>query len=62
MRILSYILMIVGIIVMYLFLFADEIGLGRSLAFGWNQQIGAVIGSIVLVIGAILGQIKRQSS
>ena len=62
MRILSYILMIVGIVVMYLFLFADEMGLGQSPAFGWNQQVGAVIGSITLVIGAILGQIRRQSS
>ena len=56
---LSRILMIVGIIVMYLFLFADEIGLGQSPAFGWDQQIGTVIGSIALIIGAILGQIKR---
>jgi len=56
---LSYILMIVGIIVMYLFLFADEIGLGQSPTFGWDQQIGTFAGSIALVVGAIMGQIRK---
>lgn len=57
-KLLSRILMVVGIVVMYVCLFADELGIGKTPEFGWYQQIGAFAGSIVLVIGAILGQIK----
>ena len=35
-------------------LFADSLGLGRSPGVGWKQTLGAVVGVLVVVVGAYL--------
>ncbi len=44
-----------GIILLILSLLADVLGVGGNLAvFGWKQILGAVVGVVVAVAGAVL--------
>jgi hypothetical protein len=48
------VLLVVGIVVLALSLFADPIGLGNSLSFGRDQILGTIAGVIVAVGGFVL--------
>jgi len=53
-KVLSFVIIGVGIIILLVSLFADVIGIGSSPGFGTKQAIGAVIGAIIGIIGFIL--------
>jgi hypothetical protein len=44
----------VGLLLLLIALFADSLGLGRSPGVGWKQTLGAVVGVLVVVVGAYL--------
>jgi hypothetical protein len=44
----------VGLLLILIAMFADTLGLGRSPGFGWRQTLGAVVGVLVVVVGAYL--------
>jgi hypothetical protein len=44
----------VGVLLVLIALFADPLGLGRSPGVGWRQTLGAVVGVLVVVVGAYL--------
>ncbi len=52
-KILAFLLLGVGVIILLISLFADLIGIGAP-GFGYKQGIGVVIGAIVGIIGLIL--------
>jgi len=47
-------LLAVGVIVLFVSLGADVVGLGEAGAFGYKQIIGTVVGVIVAVVGFVL--------
>lgn len=55
------ILIIIGIIVTYLCINADEVGLGQSAGQGMQQWIGTFIGATVFLVGTYLTGIKGKS-
>jgi hypothetical protein len=48
------ILLVVGVAVLLVSLAADPLGLGGNPIFGRNQMIGAVVGAVVAIVGAVL--------
>ncbi len=48
-----------GILLVVISAFADPLGLGRSLGFGWVQGLGVVIGALVILAGLYL---RRRAS
>ena len=44
----------VGLLLLLIALFADSLGLGRAPGVGWKQTLGAVVGVLVVVVGAYL--------
>lgn len=44
-------LMIVGVLLVLIALFADPLGLGRHPGFGWWQGLAAVVGVVVFMVG-----------
>ena len=54
-KVLSLVLLVVGIIILVVSLIADFIGIGRAPAgFGFKQILGTIIGAIVIIIGIVL--------
>lgn len=54
-RILSIVMIVVGLVLAVVSAFADKIGLGApGSTFGWKQLLGTVIGIAILIAGAIL--------
>jgi hypothetical protein len=51
---LSLILIVVGVIILLVSLFADQIGIGGYPGFGFKQMIGTIIGLVIIIIGLIL--------
>jgi multisubunit Na+/H+ antiporter MnhG subunit len=47
------ILLILGIVILFLSLLADFLGLGES-GFGYKQTTGTILGAIICVVGIIL--------
>ena len=47
-------ILVVGIVILVISLFADNIGIGDSPGFGRDQLIGSVVGAIATIIGVIL--------
>ncbi len=56
MRIVSFIMIGAGIIILLVSLLADFIGLGRYPGIGKNQAIGAIVGLLVLIAGIIFNR------
>jgi hypothetical protein len=44
----------VGVLLGLIALFADPLGLGRSVGFGWKQGLGVLIGVVVILAGFYL--------
>lgn len=47
-------LMVIGVIVLLVSLFADSLGIGGVPGFGYKQIAGAVVGVIVAIVGYVL--------
>jgi len=54
-------LMIVGILIVLIAAFADPLGLGRSLGFGWRQTLGVIVGALVILVGISLRRRTKPS-
>jgi hypothetical protein len=46
---LARLTIVVGALLVFISLFADQMGLGRSPGFGWRQILGIVIGALVIL-------------
>jgi hypothetical protein len=44
----------VGVLLVLIALFADPLGLGRSVGFGWKRGLGVLIGVVVILAGFYL--------
>ena len=53
-KILSTLLLLVGIVLLVVSVLADVIGIGRSPEFGYTQIGGVVLGAIVAILGWVL--------
>lgn len=53
-KVLSFVFIGVGIILLLVSLFADVIGIGGHPGIGTKQAIGAIIGAVIAIIGFIL--------
>ena len=47
-------ILVVGIVILVISLFADSIGVGDVPGFGIDQAIGSVVGAIVTAVGLFL--------
>lgn len=53
-KVLSYIIIGIGIVILLVSLLADLIGIGAHPGFGTKQAIGVLIGVVIGIIGFIL--------
>lgn len=51
---LSFILIVVGIIILLVSLLADVLGIGGYPGIGYKQILGAIAGAVISIIGFIL--------
>lgn len=51
---LSFILIVVGIIILLVSLLADVLGIGGYPGMGYKQILGAIAGAVISIIGFIL--------
>ena len=47
----SWLPLVVGIVLAFISIFADRIGLGAAPGFGWKQTLGLLVGSALFVLG-----------
>jgi uncharacterized membrane protein len=45
------VILVVGIVVTLLSVFADALGVGRTPGFGWKQSLGVIIGVVLIGLG-----------
>ena len=56
---IGFALIVLGVIVLVVSLLADVIGVGQyPSVIGWRQYLGAAIGFIIAVVGAVLAMRK----
>jgi hypothetical protein len=60
-KIISTLLVVVGIILLILSLIADKVGIGKNPEFGTLQITGVVAGAIMAIIGLILISKKKPA-
>ena len=53
-KMLNTAILVVGIVILVVSLFADIIGVGNSPGFGRDQAIGSIAGAIVTALGLLL--------
>jgi len=54
-KLISTLLIIGGLLIALVFIFADLLGVGGNLdAFGWKQITGTVVGVLVFLVGLLL--------
>ncbi len=58
MKTLGYILIVVGVILLVVSIFADSLGLGTSAVFGWKQIVGSIAGVVLALVGGWLAMRK----
>ncbi len=51
---LSTAILVIGIVILVVSLFADSIGIGDQPGFGSDQAIGSVVGAIATAVGLFL--------
>jgi uncharacterized membrane protein len=44
-------MLVVGVVLAIISIFADRIGLGASPGFGWKQTLGLLVGVALIVLG-----------
>jgi hypothetical protein len=47
----SWLMLVVGLVLAIISIFADRIGLGATPGFGWKQTLGLLIGVALIVLG-----------
>jgi hypothetical protein len=52
----------IGVLIFLISLFADPLGLGRTLGFGWVQTLGVVVGALIVLAGVYLWRRGKVSS
>jgi hypothetical protein len=55
---LGYVLVVVGVVVLLVSIFADALGLGNGTSFGWKQIAGSVGGVVVAAAGVWMAMRK----
>ncbi len=55
---LGIILVVLGIVLLVVAVFADSLGVGARHGFGWKQIVGSIAGVVVAVVGAWLTRRK----
>ena len=55
---LGTILVVLGVVLLLVAVFADTLGFGAGRGFGWKQIVGSVVGVVVAVVGAWLARRK----
>lgn len=51
-KLISTLLIIIGLVLALVFIFADLLGFGGDLdAFGWKQITGTIVGAVVFFVG-----------
>jgi uncharacterized membrane protein len=50
---LALIMIVVGLVVGLVSVFAEQIGLGRGQGFGHRQLTGTIVGALILLIGLV---------
>jgi hypothetical protein len=51
---LGIILLVVGVVLLFLSLTADIIGIGATPGFGYKQIAGSIFGAVVAIVGYVL--------
>jgi hypothetical protein len=46
----TWLVLVVGVLLALISIFADQIGLGATPGFGWKQTLGLVIGLVLVVL------------
>jgi uncharacterized membrane protein len=44
-------MLVVGVVLTFVSIFADQIGLGATPGFGWRQTLGLLVGLALIVLG-----------
>ena len=47
----SWLMLVVGVVLALISIFADRIGVGATPGFGWKQTLGLLIGLALFVLG-----------
>jgi hypothetical protein len=59
-KVIGILLLVAGIVLMFVSLLADRIGIGGTSGFGYKQSIGSVIGGFVTAAGFYLASGNRK--
>lgn len=59
---IGYLLILVGVILAFVSLGADVLGIGNQSGFGWQQLLGTAIGVIVVLVGVWLALRKPNQT
>lgn len=51
---LAWVVIGIGALLVFIALYADPLGLGRSPGFGWAQRVGVVVGALIFLGGLCL--------
>ena len=54
----AWVVIVLGVLLVLISLFADELGLGGPPGFGWKQGLGVVIGVLMILAGFYLRRRK----
>lgn len=46
----TWLVLVVGVLLALISIFADQIGLGTMPGFGWKQTLGLVVGVVLIVL------------
>jgi hypothetical protein len=57
---IGIVIIILGVIVAIVAIFADFIGIGNKSGFGWQQIVGTAVGVIAVIIGVWFAQRKAS--
>ena len=47
----SWLMLAVGVVLAFIAIFADRIGVGATPGFGWKQALGLLVGLALIVLG-----------
>jgi LPXTG-motif cell wall-anchored protein len=57
----GWVVIAVGMLLVLISLFADQLGLGRQPGFGWIQWLVLIIGAAVIAVGVYLLRRRKMS-
>ena len=50
-RLLGWVVMVIGVVILVVSVFANQFGVGDTGSFGWKQITGTVVGGAIVVLG-----------